>query len=76
MKNIYFQDSCIKCEWLDGKSGQILHLLYEADVVDEDSLIEWHKDLEENESPIANQPSLVKFFDWLEEASEESDESE
>ncbi|XP_026747180.1 translation initiation factor eIF-2B subunit epsilon [Trichoplusia ni] len=70
------EDSCIKCEWLDGKSGQILHLLYEADVVDEDSLIEWHKDLEENESPIANQTSLVKFFEWLEEASEESDDSD
>ncbi|XP_047023506.1 translation initiation factor eIF-2B subunit epsilon [Helicoverpa zea] len=67
------EDSCLKCEWLDGKCGQILHLLYEADVVDEDSLLEWHQNLEENESPIANQPSLVKFFDWLEEASEESE---
>ncbi|KAJ8727005.1 hypothetical protein PYW08_015402 [Mythimna loreyi] len=70
------EDSCIKCEWLDGKAGQILHLLYEADVVDEDSLLEWYKDLQENESPIADQQSLIKFFDWLEEASEESDESE
>ncbi|XP_026326521.1 translation initiation factor eIF-2B subunit epsilon isoform X2 [Hyposmocoma kahamanoa] len=34
------EDSCIKCEWLNGKTGQILHLLYEADVVDEDSLLE------------------------------------
>ncbi|XP_075972904.1 translation initiation factor eIF2B subunit epsilon-like [Anticarsia gemmatalis] len=70
------EDSCIKCEWLDGRSGQIVHLLYEADVIDEDSLFEWQKDLEENESPIAKQTSLVKFFEWLEEASEESDDSD
>lgn len=70
------EDSCIKCQWLEGKCGQVLHLLYEADVVDEDSLLEWRQDLEENESPIANQPSLVKFFEWIEEASEESDESD
>lgn len=61
---------------MEGKCGQVLHLLYEADVVDEDSLLEWRQDLEENESPIANQPSLVKFFEWIEEASEESDESD
>ncbi|XP_059060000.1 translation initiation factor eIF-2B subunit epsilon [Achroia grisella] len=67
------EDSCIKCEWLDGKAGQIVHLFYEADVVDEDSLLEWYEDLKENESPIMSQSSIVKFFEWLQEASEESD---
>ncbi|KAM3967996.1 eukaryotic translation initiation factor 2B subunit epsilon [Aphomia sociella] len=67
------EDSCIKCEWLGGKAGQILHLLYEADVVDEDSLLEWYEDLKENESDIVNQTSILKFFEWLEEASEESE---
>ncbi|XP_026765350.2 translation initiation factor eIF-2B subunit epsilon [Galleria mellonella] len=67
------EDSCIKCEWLDGKAGQILHLFYEDDVVDEDSLLEWREDLKENESPIFNQTSILKFFEWLQEASEESD---
>lgn len=71
-----FQDSCIKCEWLDGQSGLILKLLYDADVVDEDALLEWYEDLQENSSPIVKQKSLVKFFQWLDEASEESDESD
>ncbi|XP_030032331.2 translation initiation factor eIF-2B subunit epsilon [Manduca sexta] len=70
------EDSCIKCEWLENRAGQIVHLFYEADVVDEDSLIEWHDELKESESPIANQTSIVKFFDWLQEASEESEDSD
>lgn len=67
------QDSCIKCEWLEGKAGQIVHLLYNADVVDEDSLLEWYTDLKDTESPLVAQPSLMKFFDWLQQASEESE---
>ncbi|XP_063379700.1 translation initiation factor eIF2B subunit epsilon [Cydia fagiglandana] len=68
------EESCIKCEWLNGKAGQVIQLLYGADVVDEDSLLEWYNDLQDNESPIAKQASLVKFFEWLQEAeSEESD---
>lgn len=59
------EDSCIKCEWLNGRSGRIIDLLYEADVVDEDSLLEWKEDLDENESPIGKETSLVKFFEWL-----------
>lgn len=68
---MFFQESCIKCECLDGKAGLVVHLLYEADVVDEDSLLEWQKDMIENESPLMKQASVVKFFDWLQEASEE-----
>ncbi|XP_045492377.1 translation initiation factor eIF-2B subunit epsilon [Colias croceus] len=70
------EDSCIKNEWLNGKAGQVLHLLYDADVIDEDSLLEWYEDLKEDESEIVNQTSLVKFFEWLQEASEESEESD
>lgn len=70
------EDSCLKCDWLDGRSGQIVNLLYEAEVVDEDSLTEWKHYLEQNGSPIINHASLVKFFDWLDAASEESDDSE
>ncbi|CAG9091814.1 unnamed protein product [Plutella xylostella] len=70
------EDSCTKCEWLEGRAGQIIHLLYEMDVVDEDSLLEWQSDLKEEESPIVGQASLVKFFEWLQQASEESEESD
>ncbi|XP_034825426.1 translation initiation factor eIF2B subunit epsilon [Maniola hyperantus] len=70
------EDSCVKNEWLDGKAGQIIHLLYEFDVVDEDSLTEWHRDLKENESALAGQSSVIKFFEWLQEASEESEGSD
>ncbi|CAH4033416.1 unnamed protein product [Pieris brassicae] len=70
------EDSCIKNEWLNDKAGQVIHLLYNADVIDEDSLLEWYEDLKEEESEIVNQTSLVKFFEWLNQASEESDESE
>lgn len=71
-----FQDSCIKNEWLSGKAGQVIHLLYESDVVDEDSLVEWYEDLKENESILAEQTTVIKFFEWLLEASEESEESD
>ncbi|CAH0397468.1 unnamed protein product [Chilo suppressalis] len=67
------EDSCLKCPWLEGKAGQIVHLLYETDVVDEDSLLEWYEELKEYESPLVAQTSVVKFFEWLEAASEESD---
>ncbi|CAH0721698.1 unnamed protein product, partial [Brenthis ino] len=70
------EDSCINNEWLSGKAGQVVHLLYETDVVDEDSLLEWYEDLKDFESPIIAQTSLVKFFAWLQQASEESEESE
>ncbi|XP_068627611.1 translation initiation factor eIF2B subunit epsilon [Battus philenor] len=70
------EESCLKCDWLLGKAGQIIHLLYEIDVVDEDSLIEWFEDLKENESLLINETSLNKFFIWLQEASEESEESD
>lgn len=74
--HIVFQESCTKCEWLEGRAGQIVHLLYDMDILDEDSLMEWYKDLKENESPVLKQTSLVKFFEWLQQASEESDESD
>ncbi|CAG9791992.1 unnamed protein product [Diatraea saccharalis] len=67
------EDSCLKSLWLEGKAGQIIHLLYDADVVDEDSLLEWYKELQEYKSPLVGQSSVVKFFEWLQEASEESD---
>ncbi|KAJ0179353.1 hypothetical protein K1T71_005065 [Dendrolimus kikuchii] len=67
------EDSCIKFAYLEDKCGQIVHLLYEADVVDEDSLLEWYDDLMESESVILKQPNLIKFFEWLQQASEESD---
>ncbi|XP_013185586.2 translation initiation factor eIF-2B subunit epsilon [Amyelois transitella] len=67
------EESCIKCEWLHEKAGQVIHLLYEADVVDEDSLNEWFEDLKKNESPIVAQTAFVKFFEWLQQASEESE---
>lgn len=76
LKNLWFyvlQDSCIKCQWLEGRAGQVIHLLYEADVLDEDSLVEWYEELKEDESPLAKQASVVKFFEWLQEASEESE---
>lgn len=70
------EDSCINNEWLTGKAGQIVHLLYDADVIDEDSLLEWYGDLKQDESPILKQISLIKFFAWLQQASEESEESD
>lgn len=54
----------------------MIHLLYEADVVDEDSLNEWFEDLKENESTLVTQTSLLKFFEWLQQASEESESDE
>lgn len=38
--------------------------------------MDWYAELKENANPFVKQPSLVKFFEWLQEASEESDDSE
>ncbi|KAL4708806.1 hypothetical protein ACJJTC_011770 [Scirpophaga incertulas] len=67
------EDSCLNCEWLEGKAGHIINLLYGIDLVDEDSLLEWQAELREYGSLLAQEASVVKFFEWLEAASEESD---
>lgn len=48
-------------------------MLYDTEVVDEDSLLEFYEDLKENDSRLLQYNSVVKFFDWLQEADEESD---
>lgn len=48
-------------------------MLYDVDIIDEDSLLEFNEYLKRNSSPLLEFTSVRKFFEWLKEADEESD---
>lgn len=48
--------------------SKIVHYLYDADILSEDSIVAWNDMLDDD-----LQKLMSKLIDWLEEASEESD---
>lgn len=57
----------------------ILQLLYNEDVVEEDSVFRWYaSDISKNGTPseVKLREKATKFIDWLREADEESSEEE
>ena len=60
----------------------VVHLLYQADVIEEDSISKWYSKLQESEhrlSPTKRQEVLSRMkpiIEWLENAEEESSEDE
>lgn len=73
---IHFQETCIQCEWLKENGGQVLHMLYDIDIVDEESLLEFYEYLKDYGSQLLKYNSVTRFFEWLKEADEESDDSD
>lgn len=51
--------------------AKAVHFLYEADVVGENVILEWHSDLPE-ESPLKG--LLKQLIEWLEESEEDDSE--
>ncbi|KAI8145758.1 nucleotide-diphospho-sugar transferase [Fennellomyces sp. T-0311] len=74
-----FQRHCAESEALSKLFVGILQILYNADVVEEDSVLKWYtSDASKNVSPaeLKLRERASKFVDWLQEAEEESSEED
>lgn len=70
----YFQESCHQNEALKSKIAQIIHFLYDKEVITEESILSWHNDLDNDKEWIRN--SLTKLIQWLSASSEEESADE
>lgn len=59
---------------LKTKLAQIIHFLYDKEVVTEDSIIQWHDDLDDDKECIKS--ALAKLIAWLNESSEDESSEE
>lgn len=64
------KESCDQDSNLLAKVGQIIHYLYDKELLTEDAILSWYHDLDEDISGTIKN-SLKKLVDWLEAASEE-----
>ncbi|KAI9316229.1 nucleotide-diphospho-sugar transferase [Dichotomocladium elegans] len=74
-----FQIHCAKNEQLNKLFLGILQLLYDLDVVEEESILKWYtSDASKSTSPaeLSLREKATKFINWLQEAEEESSEEE
>lgn len=55
---------------------KLLHLLYEKDILGEDIILKWYNSGDKSSTAAALRKQVAPFIQWLEEADEESDESE
>lgn len=71
-----FQESCHQNEKLKSKIAQIIHFLYDKEIITEESILSWHDELDDDKEWIRN--TLSKLIEWLNAASEEesSDDDE
>lgn len=60
---------------LKAKSGNILHYLYDQEVLSEDAIISWFNDLDDD-AQCKTDTSLKKLIDWLQQSSEEDSSEE
>ncbi|KAJ9185907.1 hypothetical protein P3X46_005483 [Hevea brasiliensis] len=71
-----FEEMCLEsAKEFSPTFSQILHLLYDKDILEEDAILRWadeKKDAEESDKVFVNQSE--KFIQWLKEASEEESE--
>lgn len=68
------QESCYQNEKLKSKIAQILHFLYDKEIITEESILSWHDELDDNKEWIRN--SLTKLIEWLNTTSEEETSEE
>jgi translation initiation factor 5 len=55
----------------------IVQIFYEEDLVEEEVILEWHKNLDASTQPFAKVKEAVDpFVKWLQEAEEESEEDD
>lgn len=58
---------------LKSKIAQIIHFLYDKEIITEESILSWHDELDDDKEWIRH--SLTKLIAWLNESSEEEDET-
>ncbi|KAK6620768.1 hypothetical protein RUM43_011063 [Polyplax serrata] len=61
------------CDELGNELAKSLHFLYDNDIISEDAILEWHKNLSKG-SPVI--PKVAPLIKWLNEAAEESSSEE
>lgn len=68
-------DSCGQSDTLRGRVAQIVHNLYDQDVLSEEAILKWHAELVagSEESSKWVRAALGKLVAWLEESSDEDD---
>ncbi|XP_069685017.1 translation initiation factor eIF2B subunit epsilon [Periplaneta americana] len=71
------EDMASSTEVVQGGLTKLIHLLYDKDVLSEENIVKWYNNGDE-ESPTASslRKQITPFIQWLEEADEESGESE
>ncbi|PNF27949.1 hypothetical protein B7P43_G16441 [Cryptotermes secundus] len=55
---------------------KLLHLLYDKDILGEDAILKWYNSDDKSSTAAALRKQVAPFIKWLEEADEESDESQ
>lgn len=68
------QESCHQNETLKSKIAQIIHFLYDKEIITEESILSWHDELDDDKEWIRN--SLSKLIEWLNASSEEESSSD
>lgn len=68
------EESCHQNETLKSKIAQIIHYLYDKEIITEESILAWHDDLDDDKEWIRH--SLKKLIDWLNESSDEEDDDD
>ncbi|XP_035907121.1 translation initiation factor eIF-2B subunit epsilon-like [Anopheles stephensi] len=67
-----FEEMCPSSETVRAKLPQLVHYLYEEDLISEEVIIDWHEGLED----VAIKTTLSKLVQWLQESSEEEEEDD
>lgn len=71
-------ESCGQCERLRGRIAQIVHYLYDQDILGEEAILAWHAALTaagEDDTRWVRE-ALGKLVAWLEQSSDEEESSE
>uniref|UniRef100_A0A182W3Y7 Translation initiation factor eIF2B subunit epsilon n=1 Tax=Anopheles minimus TaxID=112268 RepID=A0A182W3Y7_9DIPT len=67
-----FEEMCSTSETMRTKIAQLVHYLYEQDLIGEEVIIEWYDGMEDE----TIKSTLSKLVHWLQESSEEEDEED
>lgn len=71
------EEMCDQNDNIKAKVAQIIHYLYDKEILSEDSILKWHNDIDNaNSSNKWLKQSMKKLVDWLMESSEEESSEE
>lgn len=72
------QETCEQSEQLRGRLAQLVHHLYDQEILGEDAILAWHDELVSEDEPdtVWIRAAMKKLIDWLEESSDEDSDEE